>query len=135
MNITFLIVDDSSLVRASVKSILSATEEFMVIGEAKNGQEALEFIETTTPDFIILDIEMPIMDGLTFLKHARLKCTSKIIVLSSVATMGSKKSKMARLFGAHAVISKPSGAISFDLEEKRGSVLMNTINALKQNIR
>ena len=76
---------------------------------------------------------MPVMDGLTFLKKVRLKCTSKIIVLSSVATMGSQKSKMARLLGAHAVISKPSGAISFDLEEKRGSVLMNTINDLKRN--
>ena len=133
MKLSFLVVDDSSLVRQSVKNILAIDERFVILGEASNGQEALLFLNEQDPDFIILDIEMPVMDGLTFLRHARLRSRAKIIVLSSVATLGSNKSKKARLLGAHAVISKPSGAVSFDLEAKRGSVLINTIADLNRD--
>jgi two-component system chemotaxis response regulator CheB len=82
------------------------------------------------PDLILLDIEMPEMDGLEFLRHARLKSKAKVIVLTSVAPTGSPKAMRALALGADAVITKPSGAVSYDLEEKRGSELRQTIYRL-----
>ena len=82
------------------------------------------------PDLILLDIEMPEMDGLEFLRHARLKSKAKVVVLTSVAPEGSVKAMQARALGADAVITKPSGAVSYDLAEKRGSELVQTIYRL-----
>jgi chemotaxis response regulator CheB len=73
---------------------------------------------------------MPEMDGLEFLRHARLKSRARVVVLTSVAPKGSAKAMQALALGADAVISKPSGAVSYDLEEKRGSELRQTIYRL-----
>lgn len=128
MTISVLIVDDSSLVRRLIRNILETNHIIEIIGEVQNGQEALIFLQSHQPDVILLDIEMPVMDGLTFLRYARLRSKSKIIILSSVGTLGSEQSLQAYKMGADAVISKPSGVISLDLQEKRASTLMNVIN-------
>ena len=125
-----MIVDDSTLVRNMVREILKVAPALNIIAEAKNGREALELLSQYTPELIILDIEMPIMDGLTFLKYARLRSQAKVIVLSSVGTVGSPKSIQAYKMGADVVLSKPSGVISLDLEEKRSSVLITAIKDL-----
>ena len=64
------------------------------------------------------------MDGLEFLRHVRLKSRARVIVLSSVTPMGSNKAVQARMLGADGLVSKPSGAVSYDLEQKRGSELV-----------
>ena len=67
--IKVMIVDDSALIRRILTDILNKDDEISVIATARNGKEALEKIETLKPDLVTLDIEMPIMDGITALKH------------------------------------------------------------------
>ncbi|MFT4788152.1 MAG: two-component system chemotaxis response regulator CheB, partial [Paraglaciecola sp.] len=64
-----LVVDDSVFFRRRIKKILELDPELTVIGEAKNGQEAVVQAKLLQPDVITMDIEMPVMDGLTAVKH------------------------------------------------------------------
>ena len=73
---------------------------------------------------------MPVMDGLEFLRHAKLKTRAKICMLSSVAVSGSPHAAKARELGADGVVSKPSGTVSHDLEEKTGDELARTMRTL-----
>ncbi|NJN97393.1 MAG: response regulator [Anaerolineales bacterium] len=125
-----MIVDDAAMMRVIVNNVLSDDPNFYVAGYATNGKEALLKLPQIQPDLILLDIEMPEMDGLEFLRHARLKSKAKVVVLSSVTPTGSPKAIQARALGADAIISKPSGAVSYDLQEKRGSQLVQTIYQL-----
>jgi two-component system chemotaxis response regulator CheB len=125
-----MVVDDAAMMRLVIRNMLGDDPKLTLAGFASNGQEALDKLEEVCPDLILLDIEMPEMDGLEFLRHARLKCDAKVVVLTSVAPKGSTKAMQARALGADVVISKPSGAVSYDLEEKRGSELRQTIYRL-----
>ncbi len=115
-----MVVDDAAIMRMVIRNMLSQDPNLEMSDSAANGKEALAKLDQVQPDLILLDIEMPEMDGLEFLHHARLKSKAKVIMLSAVAPGGSPKAAQARSLGADAVISKPSGAISFDLEDKRG---------------
>ena len=69
--VNVLIVDDHLIVREGIRLILETQDEYCVIGEAGNGQEALSLLEKITPDIILLDLNMPILDGLNFLKKLK----------------------------------------------------------------
>ena len=122
-----LIVDDSRLIRTQVRGILESDERLNVVGEAANGLEALTMISRDGPDVIVLDLEMPGMGGLEFLRHAKLRTRARVVVLSSIVALGSKSAAMARALGADAVISKPSGVVSMDIAEKRGALLTRVV--------
>lgn len=125
-----MIVDDAPMMRIVIMNMLKTDPSLEIVGYASNGKEALTKLAQVNPDLILLDIEMPEMDGLEFLRHARLKSRAKMVVLSSIAQAGSKKAAEARALGADAVVSKPSGAISYDLEAKRGSEVSQIIHKL-----
>jgi chemotaxis response regulator CheB len=101
-----------------------------VVESVENGEKALQVLASVHPDLIVLDLEMPKMDGLEFLRQARSKTPAKILILSSAVPAGSPKAAQARSLGADAIISKPSGTISYDLKEARGSELFTTIYRL-----
>ena len=115
-----LIVDDSKLMRIIIKKILSSDDTFTVISEAGNGIEALAEIEKEVPDLIFLDIEMPEMDGVEALKEIRAKYSTKVIVVSSVAQMGSSRAAEVNQLGADAIIEKPGGAVDPTLATQKG---------------
>ena len=126
-----MIVDDAAMMRLYIASFLRSQKDFKVAAQASNGEEALEkMLEHPDLDLILLDIEMPVMDGLEFLRHARPNTTAKICLLSSVAVNGSKHAAKARELGADAVVAKPSGTVSHDLEEKTGAELASTMRSL-----
>ena len=125
-----MIVEDSNAMRLIIRNMINTNPNLMVVKTACNGKEALEVLAAAQPDLILLDLEMPEMGGLEFLRFARLKTRAKIVVLSSIAIAGSAVATQARSLGADGVISKPSGAVSYDLEEKRGSEFWTVIHQL-----
>lgn len=125
-----LVVEDAALMFLVIKRLLSFSPYVEVVGHATDGKDALSKLEETKPDLILLDLEMPGMGGLDFLKHVRMRSRAKIVVLSSVATAGSENARQAKRLGADAVIAKPSGSVSMDLQEARGTALFDTIYGL-----
>lgn len=96
MALKILIVDDEALVRVGIKTILQAQgREFEIAGEAGNGQQALELARTLRPDIVLVDIRMPVMNGLDFISLARQDLPQcKFIVLSCVSRFETAKAAM-----------------------------------------
>jgi two-component system chemotaxis response regulator CheB len=81
-----LMVEDSTVMGKILGSMLSATGDIEVTGIARNGEEALEFIEMQRPDLILLDINMPVMNGKAALKHIMIKNPCPVVVMSNVGS-------------------------------------------------
>ena len=110
--IRVLIVDDSALVRKILSDTLSAEADIEVVGTAPDPYVASEKIARLKPDVITLDVEMPRMDGLTFLKKLMQKCPLPVIMISSVARRSSRVAVEALSEGAVEVLGKPDGPYS-----------------------
>ncbi len=107
--IKVLVVDDSSVIRKVISEILAKDPEIEVVGMAKDGKEAIEKAEELLPDVVTLDIEMPVMDGLSALKILRQKVPrSKVIMFSSLTQEGAKATIEALSLGAYDFVPKPS---------------------------
>lgn len=127
--IKVMVVDDSFLMRNILKNILKQDEGISLIAEASNGEEALLMLEAAKkPDIILLDIEMPVMNGLQFLRASRLKTHAKIIIISSIAKLDSAEAKEAIASGACEIINKPSGVLSVDLGETKSKEILDSIH-------
>ena len=124
-----LIVDDSGLMRNTIRQIIAADDELVVVGEAEDGSVAIKKDKELKPDVILLDIEMPGLDGLGALKRLSLRSRAKIVILSSAAQVDSPMDRQARRLGAFEVIAKPSGNISLDLKAKRGHEIVRVVRA------
>jgi len=106
--IKLLIVDDSRVLRRVLCGTLSQRDDIEIIGEATNGVEALELILNLSPDVILLDVEMPVMDGMTTLQHLMIHTPTPVIMLSSLSKWGSSRCLDALKYGAVDFISKDS---------------------------
>lgn len=116
--IKVFIIDDSLLVRTSIKQILRHSDNIQVIGEAENPVDAYsEFKHTGLPDVFILDIEMPKMDGLTFLKKIQEQKPIPTIICSSLVTAGSSKAIDSLRFGACDIILKPKVGLHNSIDD------------------
>jgi two-component system chemotaxis response regulator CheB len=122
-----LIVDDSFIMRTIIKDIVDSDPEFEVVGFAENGKVGLERVREMQPDAILLDLEMPEMSGIDMLKRLALIGKTKVIVVSSVGQTGSPQAMEARRLGAVDVIAKPSGAMSLDLQGKKGHDIVQAL--------
>ncbi len=115
--IKVLVVDDSVSVRNILTRILGYDPEIEVIGTASDPYDAVSKIAENLPDVITLDIEMPRMDGLTFLGKLMKQHPIPVVVISSVAGKGSEKGIKALKLGAREIITKPKLASPEQLEE------------------
>ena len=115
-NIEVLICDDSALMRNLVTRIVDGIEGMHVAATAMNGQFAVDKIPLVKPDVIVLDIEMPVMNGVEFLKERKKRGWDiPVVILSSLATEGATVTMECLELGASDFITKPGGSISTDL--------------------
>ncbi len=108
--IRVLVVDDSALVRKAISDALNADPEIEVVGSACDPYVAREKILRLHPDILTLDMEMPRMDGLTFLKILMAQHPLPVVVVSSLTQAGSKLAMDAIEAGAVDVLAKPGGS-------------------------
>lgn len=120
--IKVLIVDDAAFMRKAILDIVQDDAKIEVVGSARNGQEALEQIVHLRPDVVTLDIDMPVMDGLTTIRHIMIKHPTAIVVLSSLACDGRITFDALRL-GVVDFMPKPSGAVSPDIDRSKRQLI------------
>jgi two-component system chemotaxis response regulator CheB len=110
-----LIVDDSAVMRALLRSVVGTDKRLEVAGTASDGASALRVVESIRPDLILLDVEMPVMDGLQTLKQMKARgARIPVIVCSSLTQRGAKVTIEALASGAADYVAKPSGQPSRD---------------------
>ena len=115
-DIRVLIVDDSALMRNLISKIVEQTPGLMIAGKAMNGEFALQHLPGCRPDVIVLDIEMPVMSGLDFLRERRRRGIDiPVIMLSSLTTEGAAVTMQCLELGASDFLTKPGGAGLGDL--------------------
>jgi len=117
--IKVLIVDDSAVVRQTMNDILSADPEIEVMGVAADPFIAAQKMREAAPDVITLDVEMPKMDGITFLQKIMSQHPIPVVICSSVAQNGSDTAFKALECGAVEIIAKPKLGTKQFLEESR----------------
>ena len=117
--IQVLLVDDSSLVTGVVSRMIGEDETLQVMGIAANPFEAVEIMKNKRPDVILLDIEMPRMDGLTFLRKIMSQHPIPVVIFSAVAQKNSGNAIKALGYGAVAVLQKPKSVISPEFQEMK----------------
>lgn len=109
--IRVLIVDDSAVIRGLISKSLEQEPEIIVAGTAMNGERALSWMRTNPVDVVILDVEMPVMDGLTALQ--RIQCDFPdvpVIMASGLTSQGAKTTVKALSLGAVGCVAKPQTA-------------------------
>ena len=115
-DVRVLIVDDSALMRSLIGKIVDGTPGLTVADKAMNGRFALQKLERVQPDIIVLDLEMPEMNGIEFLRERkRLGIDIPVIVLSSIAKEGARVTMDCLELGASDFVTKPSGSESANL--------------------
>lgn len=110
-----LIVDDSAYMRVVLKDMLESDNEISVIGTAKDGLEAIDKIKALMPDVVLLDIQMPRMDGVATLQRIMKEAPTRVIMLSAMDKVDTQLPLKALEMGAVDFISKPSGPVSIDI--------------------
>lgn len=114
--IRVLIVDDSALMRNLIGKIVEATPGLKIADKAMNGRFALQKLDRVNPDIIVLDLEMPEMNGIEFLRELKKqKIQIPVVILSSIAKEGAKVTIECLELGACDFITKPSGSESANL--------------------
>ncbi len=107
MGTRILVVDDSVVAAQQITGVLKDTPDYEVVGHARNGAEALKMYGQLQPDIVMMDLVMPVMDGLQALRALRgMDPAVRVVVLSSVGGVETKVTEALR-FGAVAVVVKP----------------------------
>jgi len=114
--IRVLIVDDSALMRKALKEIIMTDPSLEVVGTARDGQDAIEKVHDLKPDVVTMDINMPVMDGLTSMQHILSNYPEMpVLMVSSLTAEGALTTFEALELGAFDYVAKPSGTVSSNL--------------------
>ena len=134
--IKVLIVDDSAVVREVVKQVLESDPAIQVIGTAMDPLFAMEKMKTQWPDVIVLDIEMPRMDGLTFLHKIMAERPTPVVICSTLTEKGAQATMQALAAGATSIITKPKMGVKRFLQEDASNDLVEAVKAASRaNVR
>src|SRR5580704_15512242 len=130
-----LIIDDSSLMRQLLTQILSSDPELEVIGTAEDPFVAREKIKSLNPDVLTLDIEMPRMDGLTFLEKLMRGHPMPVVMISSLTDRGAETTLRALSLGAVDYIAKPKLDVANGTIEQASDIIAKVKAAAKVRVR
>ena len=133
--IKVLVVDDSAVVRQVVTSQLSADPDIEVIAAVADPILAIARMKVQWPDVIVLDIEMPRMDGITFLKLVMAEKPTPVVICSTLAEAGAQTSMLALAAGAVAIITKPKIGLKQFLEDASEDLVTAVKSAAKANVK
>ena len=122
-----LIVDDSTFFRKRLREIIESDPTLQVVGEAKDGKEGVDQTIKLHPDVITMDVEMPVMDGITSVKEIMTKCPTPILMFSSLTHEGATATFRALEAGAVDFMPKNFD----DIAHRREEALKTLINAIK----
>jgi two-component system chemotaxis response regulator CheB len=121
--IRVLIVDDSALMRSLLTELLSSDPEIEVVGSARDPYVARDKIKELEPDVLTLDVEMPRMDGLTFLRNLMRLRPMPVVMVSTRTAVGAEAALEALEIGAFDVVAKPESVAADDLELQRDELV------------
>ena len=134
-NIRVLIVDDSALIRSMLTEILQADAEIEVVGAARDPYDAREKIKQLNPDVLTLDVEMPKMDGVTFLRNLMRLRPMPVVMISSLTDKGADVTLQALEAGAIDFVSKPKIDVAHTLESYSSEIIEKVKTAALAKVR
>jgi two-component system chemotaxis response regulator CheB len=124
-----IVTDDSLFMRASIKKILAADPRIEVIGEAKDGADAVAKVRALSPDVVTMDFNMPILDGAGAVREIMRIKPTPVVMLSAHTTEGARETFEALAAGAVDFLAKPSGEVSADFAKIAPSLLAKVLGA------
>jgi len=133
--IRVMIVDDSATVRQVLAAVLSAAPDIQVIGSAPDPLFALDKMNRDWPDVIVLDVEMPRMDGITFLKKLMAQRPTPVVICSTLTEKGTETTMQALSAGAVAIVTKPRIGLKQFLVDSAEDVVGAVRAAAQANVR
>ncbi len=133
--IKVLVVDDSAVVRQVMLDVLKGAPDIEVIGTASDPLFAMQKMQTQWPDVITLDIEMPRMDGITFLRKLMGEHPTPVVVCSSLTERGAETTLQALAAGAVSIITKPKMGVKQFLQDASNDLVEAVRAAARANIR
>lgn len=122
-----LIVDDSTFFRKRLREIIESDPTMQVVGEAKDGKEGVDLTQKLRPDVITMDVEMPVMDGISAVKEIMSKCPTPILMFSSLTHEGATATFKALEAGAIDFMPKNFD----DIAHRREEALKSLIGSIK----
>ncbi|MBC7356603.1 MAG: chemotaxis response regulator protein-glutamate methylesterase [Desulfomicrobiaceae bacterium] len=113
--IRVLVVDDSAFMRKALATMLTGDPEIEVVGNARNGEEALELVRQLDPDVVTMDVDMPVMDGITAVRRIMAEAPRPILMVSSLTREGAEETLAAMEAGAVDFIPKALSRVSLEI--------------------
>jgi two-component system, chemotaxis family, protein-glutamate methylesterase/glutaminase len=129
-----LVVDDSAFMRKVLETIFNADDQLQVVGQAKDGREAIALAESLKPDVITMDINMPHVDGLQATAQIMTTNPRPIVIVSSESREGAASTLKALELGAIEFVAKPSSGIDLDMQSVKEDLLRKVRMAAKVRV-
>ncbi len=133
--IKVMIVDDSAVVRQVLQDVLGRDHEITVIGAASDPLFALQRMQAQWPDVIVLDVEMPRMDGITFLKKLMAEHPTPVVICSTLTGKGTTTALQALEAGAVSIVTKPTVGLKSFLQDASEDLLHTVKAAARADMR